>query len=85
MAIENLWELCVCLCTVLRIPECGEVNAITIRPNKKISELQVTGLKIIGRVVIHIFFLEKKLIILCILKGISKCIKLYFSRIPEKI
>ena len=30
-----------------------------IRPNKKISEFPVMGLKILGRVGTHIFFLEK--------------------------
>ena len=45
------------------------------RPNKKISVFRVTGLKILGRIVTHIFFNHfffwKKYIILCILKGIS--------------
>ena len=47
----------------------------------------VTGLKILGRVkgrhtyILFLFFLKKK-IILCNLKGISKCIKSYFF--PEK-
>ena len=42
---------------------------------------RVRGLKILGRVGIHIFFFWKKThIILCILKGILllKCIKLYY-------
>ena len=46
---------------------------LVLRPNKKISVFLVTGLKILGRVGTHnffiIFFLEKK-IILCIFKGI---------------
>ena len=33
--------------------------ANVIRPNKKISVFQVMGLKILGRVGTHIFFLEK--------------------------
>ena len=43
------------------------------QPNKKISVFLVTGLKILGRVGTHIFFLFfflEKNIILCILKGI---------------
>ena len=44
------------------------------RPNKKISVLRVTGLKILGRVGTHIFLINffsgKKIIILCIFKGI---------------
>ena len=32
------------------------VLSILLRPNKKISVLQVTGLKILGRVGTHIFF-----------------------------
>ena len=52
-----------------------------IRP-KKISFFSGNGSENLGRVGTHIFlnyfiFLQKK-IILCILKGISKCIKLYF-------
>ena len=43
--------------------------AILVRPRKKVSVFQVTGLKILGRVGIHIFFLEKNNTILCILKG----------------
>ena len=43
-------------------------HKLVIRPNKKISVFQVTGLKILGRVGTHIFFSGK--IILCILKGI---------------
>ena len=43
------------------------------RPNKKICVIWVTGLKISDRVGTHffliLFFLEKKYIILCILKG----------------
>ena len=46
-----------------------------LRPNKKISVLRVTGLKILGRITAHIFlfifFLEKN-IILYILKGILR-------------
>ena len=64
-----------------------------IRPNKKISVFRVTGLKILGRVGRHtyyflIFFSWKKIIILCILKGILpfKMHKIiFFSRKPEKI
>ena len=32
---------------------------VCLRPNKKLSVFQVTGLKILGRVGTHIFFLEK--------------------------
>ena len=43
----------------------------TVRPNKKTSVFQVTGLKILGRVGTHFFklFFSGKNIILCILKG----------------
>ena len=49
------------------------VDRITLRPNKKISVFCLTGLKNLGRVGTHIFFifffLENN-ISLCILKGI---------------
>ena len=47
---------------------------IHVRPNKKVSVFRVTGLKILGRVGTHIFlkyFLLKKKIFFCILKGNS--------------
>ena len=61
-----------------------------VRPNKKISVFRVTGLKILGRVGTHIFFiiffLEIK-IILCIWKGISSFKMhqiIFFPEKPEK-
>ena len=39
-----------------------------IRPNKKISVILVTGLKILGRIGTHIIFFWEKYVILCILK-----------------
>ena len=61
------------------------VSCVLLWSNKKISVLRVTGLKILGRSGTHIFFLEKILIILCILKGISpsKMHKIIFS--PENL
>ena len=56
---------------------------VSIRPNKKIPEFRVTRpyLNLLMTPRIFSGFLEKK-IILCILKGLSKYIKLYFF--PEK-
>ena len=59
----------------------------TLGQIKKIGVFRVTGLKILGRVGTHMFFLEKKNIILCILKGNSpfKMHKIiFFSIKPEK-
>ena len=48
----------------------NELLKTKVRPNKKISVFQVTGLKIYGRVGTHIsfnyFFFLKKILILCI-------------------
>ena len=58
-----------------------------MRPNKNRIVFWVSGLKILGRVGTHnffliLFFLEKTYIILCILKGISpfKMHKIIFFR-----
>ena len=34
-------------------------SACLVRPNNKISVFQVTGLKVLGRVGTHVFFLKK--------------------------
>ena len=63
------------------------LKLLLIRPNKKISEFRVTGLRILGRV--DTFFLiisfSRKTIILCILNGISpfKMYKIIFF--PESL
>ena len=61
---------------------------LVLRPNRKISVLWVTGLKILGRVGTHIFifFWRKTKIILCILKDISPFNMhkiIFFSRKPD--
>ena len=61
-------------------------TSLSVRPNRKISVFRLTGLKILGMVGTHIFFLEKKNI-LCILKCISpfKMHKIiFFSRNLKK-
>ena len=63
------------------------LTALFIRQIKKISAFRVTGLKILGMVCTHVFFLIVFCKILCILKGISP-FKMHknsiFSRKPEK-
>ena len=57
-----------------------EVINSTTRPNRKILVFRVTQPYLNLLVKPRIFFrlLRKKNIVLCILKGLSKCIKLYF-------
>ena len=52
---------------------------------KKICVFQVTGVKILGRVGTHIFFLEKIYIILCILKGVTPFKKYTTLIFPENL
>ena len=52
-----LWGHCQNLLDDPRIKK-SSVLLFQIRPNKKISVFRVTGLKILGRVGTHIFFLE---------------------------
>ena len=61
-----------------------------IRPNKKIIDFQVAGLKSLGRVgtqIVFKSFYSGKNIILCIFNGILpfKMHKIIFFRKPEKI
>ena len=58
------------------------MKLLGIMPNKTICVFRETGLEIIGRDT-YLFFSGKN-IILCILKGISKCIKYFFSRESDK-
>ena len=73
------------VCNNLLFSSSGGLPSPLIRPNKTISVFRVIGLKILGRVGTHFFiiFFSGKNIMFCILKGISKCIKLYFF--PENL
>ena len=64
-----------------------------LRPNKKDKCVLGNGSEYLGRLGIHVYFGSGKNIISCILKGLSKCTKLYFfpknlkiySRLHQKI